>query len=128
MGSRRLATLLCGFLLGGFLLGVAGSCQRLAIDYEAWDASCASYCETRVECLDFVPWVVPDPPTDVDDCTQGCMDHPPENVECLEPETAYSNCLGALTCEELKTFFEDPFGEASRDLCFAEFEEASYCE
>ena len=110
------------------VLGLAAGCPRIAVDYEEFEQACASYCAKRFECMEQVPWDAPNPPLDADQCTQRCAGRPPENPECLAPKAAYSECLGALTCDELAVFYDDPFSEASRPLCFAEFEEASYCE
>lgn len=107
---------------------LAAACQRQAIDLSEFERSCASYCAKRYECIDVQPFGIPDPPTDLDDCIERCTHNVPENLECLPLEVAYADCVGALSCEELVTFYVNPYGEESKDLCFVEFEDASFCE
>lgn len=110
------------------ILGLAAACPRVATNYEDFEQACESICDTRVECLDVVPWMTADPPVDAADCTRSCIESRPASAECVASKTAYFECLGALTCEELAMFYDNPFSEVSRQLCFAEFEEASDCD
>jgi hypothetical protein len=107
---------------------LAVGCQRQTTDLSERERSCEGYCTKRFECIDVEPFVSADPPTDLDDCIERCVGDIPDQSECLPLENAYFDCLGALSCAELATFYADPYAAAAKELCFLEFEDASLCE